>query len=218
VLGGAGDDLLGGGTGLDFLRGGDGNDTLRGGADDDLLEGASNADFLQGDGGNDTLRGGPGKDFLIGNLGDDSLEGGPGDDTLFGVSGDITDVSSVMDDGVDTLEGWAGADRIIMGTGDQAYGEFATATADGAIDTFVAGSWIGATPATIHDFAANDLIEFYYDSSVDGPVAVSTSMIGGDVTFVITVDGDPAVVIPVGTTGTTVVAGGNLAFIDTAPP
>ncbi len=204
VLGGEGDDTLGGGAGNDFLRGGAGDDTLRGGDNNDLLEGAQNADFLQGDGGNDTLRGGPGADFLTGNLGADELEGGPGDDTLIGLSGSYADAPPSDPDSADSLEGWEGADFIVMGAGDDAWGEFVTTKADGAADTFVSGIWAASDPPTVHDFdPLVDKLVLYYDPSIltDPAVSVTTVDIGGDVTYQLRLDGTILMLLEMGMTG-----------------
>ncbi len=219
LFGGFGNDTLGGGTGSDSLLGSDGDDELRGGADNDTLEGGANADFLEGDGGDDFLRGGPGKDFLTGNEGQDSMEGGPGDDTLIGIVGNFADVPDSSDDGADTLEGWAGADRIVLGTGDQAYGEFATATADGAGDTFIIGTWIGDPPATVHDFdPAVDQIHIYYDSGDTGvhePEITSTE-IGGETTYEITFADASRLLVQLGVLDGEVTAD-NITVFDIAP-
>lgn len=218
LRGGFGNDLLGGGTGLDLLQGSDGDDTLRGGADNDTLEGGLNADFLQGDGGNDFLRGGPGADFLTGNEGEDSLEGGPGDDTLVGIVGNFNDVPDSSSDGADTLEGWEGADRIVLGSEDEAYGEFASATADGAGDTFIIGTWID-DPATVHDFDPDvDRIELYHsDTTIPSPLApvISSTNMGGEITFQVAFDGTTLLLLPMGTSGDVVTAA-NIDVINTA--
>ena len=210
LFGGDGDDTLGGGTGDDFLRGGPGDDTLRGGADDDLLEGAQNADFLQGDGGNDTLRGGPGADFLTGNLGLDELEGGPGDDTLIGLAGSYADAPASDADQSDRLEGWEGADFIVMGAGDEAWGEFVTTKADGASDVFVSGIWADGNPPIVHDFdPLVDRLVLYYDPGVltDPPVTVTSVDVAGDVTFEVRLDGTTLMLIEMGSSGGVVVPG-----------
>ena len=202
VLGGDGNDTLGGGTGRDFLRGGAGNDTLRGGADNDTLEGALNADFLQGDGGNDVLRGGPGADYLTGNLGNDSMEGGPGDDTLIGIDGAYTSVPTTDADGADTLEGWEGADLIVLGNGDHAWGEFATANADGASDIFVSGTWITGAVPVVHDYDPGaDQLVLYYDPALNPApvVTIDTSSAGGVTTHLIRLDGVALMEIDAGT-------------------
>ena len=204
LFGGDGNDILGGGTGDDYLRGGAGNDTLRGGADDDLLEGAANADFLQGDGGNDTLKGGPGADFLTGNLGVDELESGPGDDTLIGLAGAYTDAPSSDADNADRLEGWEGADFIVMGAGDDAWGEFATTRADGAADTFVSGVWAAGNPPTVHDFdPLVDKLILYYDPTLltDPEVTVTSVEIGGEVTYQVRLDDTILMELAMGTSG-----------------
>ncbi len=207
VLGGAGNDLLGGGTGGDFLRGGDGDDTLRGGADDDLLEGASNADFMEGDGGNDTLRGGPGKDYMTGNLGMDSMEGGPGNDTMVGLVGDFNSAPTSDTDDGDIIEGWQGADFIVMGAGDDAWGEFATTNADGAGDTFVSGLWASGNPPTIHDYdGVEDALVLYYDPAVVAAPTVTVAAVAGPggTIWNVGLDGDVLMRVDVGTSGITI--------------
>ncbi|NNJ69587.1 MAG: hypothetical protein HKP54_16290 [Boseongicola sp.] len=210
LFGGDGNDTLGGGTGNDFLRGGSGDDVLRGGAGNDLLEGAQNADFLQGDGGNDTLRGGPGADFLTGNLGVDELEGGPGNDTLIGLAGNYLDAPASDADQSDRLEGCEGADFIVMGAGDNAWGEFATTRADGASDTFVSGIWATGNPPTVHDFdPAVDQLVLYYDPAVlsDPDITVTSVDIGGEITYQVGLDGNVLMLIDMGTTGGVVLPG-----------
>lgn len=204
LFGGAGSDTLGGGIGDDFLRGGAGDDTLRGGADDDLLEGALDNDFLQGDGGKDTLKGGPGADFLTGNLGEDELEGGPGNDTLIGLSGNFTDAPSSDADDPDRLEGWEGEDFIVMGAGDEAWGEFVTTRADGAADTFVSGIWADGDPPLVRDFDPGaDSLVLYYDPGLltDPEVTVTTVDIAGDLTFQVRLEGTILMNVQIGTSG-----------------
>jgi len=177
---------------------------LRGGADDDLLEGAQNVDFLQGDGGNDTLKGGPGADFLTGNLGIDELEGGPGDDTLIGLGGSYLSAPTSDADDADSLEGWEGADFIVMGAGDDAWGEFVATKADGAADTFVSGVWAAGDPPTVHDFdPLVDKLVLYYDPAVltDPVVTVAAIDIGGEITYQVGLDGVVLMLIEMGVTG-----------------
>ncbi|HYE19255.1 MAG TPA: hypothetical protein VEA69_12470 [Tepidisphaeraceae bacterium] len=66
LLGGSGDDVLGGGSAADDVRGGDGADVLLGNAGDDALDG------------------GLGRDVAIGGLGKDAIGGGGDDDVLIG--------------------------------------------------------------------------------------------------------------------------------------
>ncbi|HSI32492.1 MAG TPA: hypothetical protein VK986_02795, partial [Tepidisphaeraceae bacterium] len=66
LLGGAGDDVLGGGSADDDVQGGDG------------------ADVLMGNAGDDALGGGAGRDVVIGGLGKDAIGGGGDDDVLIG--------------------------------------------------------------------------------------------------------------------------------------
>ena len=208
VFGDVGNDSLFGGDGDDTLGGGTGDDFLRGGADNDVLEGALNADTLEGNGGNDTLRGGPGKDFLTGNLGFDELEGGPGDDTLIGLGANFRDAPDADPDDADSLEGWEGADFIVMGAGDDAWGEFVTTKADGASDTFVSGIWASGNPPTVHDFdPLVDQLVLYYDPAVlsDPDVTVTSVEIAGETVFQVGLDGDVLMLIDMGTTGGVVV-------------
>jgi Ca2+-binding RTX toxin-like protein len=75
LLGGIGDDTLGGGGGDDGLLGGEGNDELNG---------YFGSDYLVGGAGNDSLIGGYNNDLLIGGLGQDQLHGHGDDDILIG--------------------------------------------------------------------------------------------------------------------------------------
>lgn len=192
LFGGVGNDTLDGGVGQDFLRGGDNADLMFGGAGNDSLEGAIGPDTLSGGDGADTLRGGPGTDSLGGDGGADSLEGGPGNDTLSGILGDFLAVPGSDGDVGDILEGWDGADLIIMGTGDQAYGEFATTGADNAADTFVSGIWVGDPPPVVHDYTAGrDSLVLYYDpvASPTPEVEVTLVDIAGEQTYLVALDG-----------------------------
>lgn len=72
LLGGSGDDILGGTTGNDTLSGGGGADLLQGLEGDDVLTGGAGADLLYGGTGNDMLFGGTG-DRLFGGAGDDAF-------------------------------------------------------------------------------------------------------------------------------------------------
>ena len=202
LFGGDGEDTLGGGTGNDFLRGGAGDDELRGGAGNDVLEGAQDNDFLEGDGGKDTLKGGPGNDYLTGNLGEDELEGGPGNDTLIGLAGNYLDAPTTDADEADSLEGWEGADFIVMGAGDDAWGEFVTTRADGASDTFVSGVWASGNPPTVHDFEPLlDKLVLYYDPAflTDPEVTVTAINIGGEITYQVGLNSDVLMLVKAGT-------------------
>lgn len=82
VIGGAGNDVLGGSGSANRLTGG-GGDALSGDAgldwlsgDDDVLDGGFGDDRLNGDSGNDVLNGGFGNDRLNGGSGNDSSNGG----------------------------------------------------------------------------------------------------------------------------------------------
>lgn len=204
--GNADNDSIDGGDGDDTIHGGAGNDILMGGDDQDSILGFAGQDTLEGGAGNDSMRGGLDADSLVGGTGNDSLEGGSGDDIVDGLLTDYTAFPTTDTDGADTLEGWGGADTIILGNGDQAYGEFATTIADGAGDTFIVGTWITGTPATIHDFdPAVDQIDYYRAGGETLAVNEVNNM--GDVTFELTADGDVVLRIPVGSSGLTVTLG-----------
>ncbi|MEP0562961.1 MAG: hypothetical protein ABJC64_01070, partial [Paracoccaceae bacterium] len=71
----------------------------------------------------------------------------------------------------------------------------------------------------IHDFDPDvDVLQFYLDSSIEADnVTLASSDVAGSVTFVVSFEGDPVIVIPVGTSGT-VVTLGNIDVIDIAAP
>ena len=71
------------------------------------LSGTSKDDVLIGNGGNDTLYGDAGNDIISGGQGDDRLVGGNGDDSYLWNLGD----------GLDTIEEYAGRDKIVFGAG-----------------------------------------------------------------------------------------------------
>jgi Ca2+-binding RTX toxin-like protein len=109
VIGGAGDDQLGGNErnnrlegrgGNDQIEGGDESgpgvhDNLLGGTGDDLIQGQAGHDVLAGEQGNDTLKGNAGSDGLDGGADTDVLSGGPDPDSLSG--GDGTDTLDYSD-------------------------------------------------------------------------------------------------------------------------
>ncbi len=66
--------------GVEFLMGGSGNDTLGGNAEANQIWGGNGADRLSGASGNDTLFGEAGDDWLTGGAGADMLDGGAGTD------------------------------------------------------------------------------------------------------------------------------------------
>jgi Ca2+-binding RTX toxin-like protein len=125
LMGGAGNDSLGGSDGANRLlgRGGDdylsaygGEDTVDGGAGDDAIEGGLGADILAGGEGADRIVDTLGlrlpaeaeddaADTLLGGAGNDSMTAGGGADRLLGDADD------------DLLAGGAGADHLDGGTG-----------------------------------------------------------------------------------------------------
>ena len=198
--GGLGDDVIDGGFGDDTISGALGNDDIQGGPGNDSILGFGGADTISGGDGNDSIRGGDGPDNIGGDAGNDLLEGGLGADTISGILADPEDFPISDADGADTLEGWGGADRIILGNGDQGYGEFATTSADGAGDTFVVGSWITGPPATVHDFDPTvDRIEYY--NAIGETLTIDNLDIGGEITYQLRADGDVVLNLPVGTSG-----------------
>ncbi len=198
--GGLGDDEIDGGIGDDTISGALGSDSIDGGSGNDSILGFGGADTINGGADNDSIRGGDGADSISGDEGNDSLEGGLGADTVSGILSDPDTFPTDDADGADTLEGWGGADTIILGSGDQGYGEFQTTVADGAGDTFVVGTWITGDPATIHDFdPAVDQIEYYQAGGE--ALDLQTINVAGDITYLLTADGDPVLRIPVGTSG-----------------
>lgn len=214
VDGNAGNDTITGGPGDDELRGGDGNDTISGGDDPDFIRGGPGDDTLNGDGGDDTIEGaggrdtidgGTGGDFIRGGSGDDVIVGGLGADTLDGDPGaDLIDgrvLSGRTDTDVgDTLIGDNGADRLILGTADLAYGESEGASADGAGDTFVSGDWIDGSAPTVADFDPDfDTIELLHDPSSPAPaVEVTTEVSGGQTFFEIRLGGELVLIVAAG--------------------
>jgi Ca2+-binding RTX toxin-like protein len=130
IVGGSGDDTLGGSSGPNSISGGPGNDTLQGGGGDDVLDGQDGNDTVQGDSGADQVHGGPGDDALVGGTGGDLLDGGDGSDTV-----DYSDANTpvfaapdgLANDGVaqegdnvaDTVEGLLGgsSNDLLVGNG-----------------------------------------------------------------------------------------------------
>ena len=148
----AGDDTIFGREGEDVLQGEDGDDMLCSGDDDDvvtgnrghdLIEGQGGDDFVSGDYGWDTVRGDEGNDTVVGGRGGDVVNGGDGDDLVFGgiIEGvplnleelealrdgtslsDINGGIELRDDSLgNTVWGGAGADNLVLGSGDVADG------------------------------------------------------------------------------------------------
>lgn len=114
------------------ILGGAGNDHLGGTIGADTIDGGAGSDRIYGDTGDDVLTGGDGDDQLNGNAGDDTVDGGSGDDAIIG------------GDGNDDLIGGAGIDRITADAGDDQVDlrdgekEVATTTCDEGDDTVLA--------------------------------------------------------------------------------
>jgi len=140
-------DLLRGTASIDTIRGHGGNDMLDGHGGDDLLEGGAGDDLITGGFGSDTLIGGAGKDFLYGSAAGVQTGGGrptvhtdltlPGTEVARGfswvasrleadiggdrhplviVAGD--NLTEILNDGGNVLDGGAGDDFISAGSGD----------------------------------------------------------------------------------------------------
>lgn len=117
--GGAGDDTMALRDGRDLAYGGDGNDRIDAGIGFDTVYGGAGDDTLTGNGGNDILYGDEDNDILSGGTGTDLLFGGAGNDVLYGLStGVSTEDGETTIDGIDTLVGGDGDDRLILGPGD----------------------------------------------------------------------------------------------------
>jgi Ca2+-binding RTX toxin-like protein len=92
VIGGLGDDTLGGTNQSDELSGRAGNDTIRADGGADKVDGGDGNDALYGGIRNDLIDGGSGNDKLVGGDGDDTMTGGEDKDTLIGGAGiDVMD-------------------------------------------------------------------------------------------------------------------------------
>jgi Ca2+-binding RTX toxin-like protein len=96
VVGGSGDDTLGGSDADNVITGGTGNDVVQGGGGNDTLVGGDGNDFLQGEAGNDTLQADAGNDVMDGGTGPDTFSGGPDRDAV-DYSNNTTSVVSIPD-------------------------------------------------------------------------------------------------------------------------
>jgi Ca2+-binding RTX toxin-like protein len=138
IIGGEGDETIGGSDLGDFLDGAGGADWILGRGGDDILYGGNGNDSLHGQNGNDTLYGGDGDDSLAGDDGDDRLFGDAGDDGLDGLAGD-----DYMDGGAgdDVLHGWEGRNDLRGGDGNDFLrgGDDDDLLSGGAGDDFVQG-------------------------------------------------------------------------------
>ncbi|PPC94065.1 MAG: hypothetical protein CTY33_05680 [Methylotenera sp.] len=133
LLGGTGDDVIGGTGATDYIDGGDDNDILYGNAGDDNIFGSQGKDYVFGGDGNDNIDGGTEDDELIGGYGADYLMGGAGNDELVAdllplhgtdTPPQSTDYSQmggdILDSGMgnDYLYGGAGDNTLLGGKGD----------------------------------------------------------------------------------------------------
>lgn len=116
ILGGDGDDILGGGSGSDVIVGGDGNDTIIGGSGNDFLLGGEGVNTIFGGRGLNTLFGGSDADTLIGHEhgdtnvmltggGNDVVKTGGGDTHILVTNAQAGDVITIRGgDGTDTID------------------------------------------------------------------------------------------------------------------
>ena len=98
-----------------IVLGGPGNDTLGGTDRDDVVNGEDGSDKISSGGGNDTVTGGAGDDAIDGADGNDVLHGGAGVDDVKGGGGD--DDIRTQDGAADTVDCGEGTDVV---TGDEA--------------------------------------------------------------------------------------------------
>ncbi|MFY0596156.1 MAG: hypothetical protein JXQ85_06980 [Cognatishimia sp.] len=166
----SGNDLIDGGFGDDSLGGGDGRDALIGNYGDDRLWGGAESDVLAGGPGDDRLFGGDGDDLLEGWFGEDTMHGQDGDDIMLGVDIDEFNQITEQANDADTMYGGEGEDHILMGSGDEAYGD------EGA-DMFVTGTYVSPTDVPmINDWELDeDMLTIVVDN---GASAVGTVTIG----------------------------------------
>ena len=81
-----------------------------------IAEGDDNANTLSGTSKDDVLIGNGGNDTLYADAGNDIISGGQGDDRLVGSNGDDSYLWN-LGDGLDTIEEYAGRDKIVFGAG-----------------------------------------------------------------------------------------------------
>ena len=188
IRGRGGDDIICGGNGEDDIHGGSGDDEISGGRGNDDIRGGRGSDVIAGDGGRDDIRGGAGDDEIDGGGGSDEVEGGSGDDVASGGQG-----NDELDGGAgnDVLNGDGGSDSLEGNSGDDSlYGGGGTNRLDG-------GS--GIDHCEIGRRGTKKRCETRQVTlSVSAPSGIETSEDGGQVTFVISVDGAPSGDVTIG--------------------
>ncbi|WP_296617829.1 hypothetical protein, partial [Sphingomonas sp.] len=107
--------------GIENLRGSEFDDTLTGDDNANRIVGGEGTNTIFGGGGNDTLIGGNGTDYLYDGDGNDTLNGNGGSDILEGRSGtnvlnggDGDDIIQILGDSINTIDGGAGNDALIV--------------------------------------------------------------------------------------------------------
>jgi VCBS repeat-containing protein len=155
--------------------GGAGNDTLVGGAGTDSIDGGGGGDLIDGGAGNDTLTGGAGEDSVAGGAGDDVLTTAPdglwsedyvGTNPDTGESAGIAGRIQLLDrfdggTGVDTLQGGAGNDAILLDDGVSGSAAAQAAARGAGIEAFVGGAGDDLISLASSRFA-------YGDATLDG--------------------------------------------------
>ena len=140
-----------GAAGTDFLSdfenlvGGAGNDTLGGSTASNVIDGGDGQDELYGIAGNDTLNGGAGNDTIYGGIGIDSMIGGAGDDVY--VVEDFLDLTvEAAGGGTDTVfvvvDGWTQGANVELS---YLYGSAISITGSAGDDVLVANASSGST-------------------------------------------------------------------------
>lgn len=173
IVGGSGNDVLGGNGARNFLQGGAGNDTIHGRGGPDLVIGGPGTDLLEGDQGDDELHGGSGPDTIRGGTGTDEvsyhdrtgpvtvdLDGATGDDGHAGerdsVGADVERLTGTPkadrltgNAAANAIDGLGGADIIRGGAGDDRLtGREGASSVFGEAgdDILIGGSYTGSWP------------------------------------------------------------------------
>jgi Ca2+-binding RTX toxin-like protein len=120
---------------------------------------------VSGDDGNDSISTGDLADLLLGGAGNDTLTGGTGNDTVRGGAGDDTINYTVDSHGVDSVDGGADTDTLVLtsGSGDQ----FLNVTFNGtSITVFEGGTLANVESVTANLGSGGDVL--VYESTTAG--------------------------------------------------
>ncbi|MEY9770187.1 Ca2+-binding RTX toxin-like protein [Sinorhizobium fredii] len=168
----AGADTIEGGTGNDGLNGGDGNDTLNGGGGNDRLDGGAGDDLMEGGAGNDTYVVTETADTVTELIdgGTDTVEttlngytlGANVENLVYAGGGGFVGFGNALANTItgenrgDTLDGLAGADRLIGLGGDDIY--YVDSSSDRVIEAAASGR--DAVYATAQAYLLSANVEF----------------------------------------------------------